>query len=1062
MWLSDTSIKRPVMATVVSLLLLAVGLMSFDRMSLREYPNVDPPVVSIDTTYLGASAAVVESRITKRIEDRIAGISGIEYISSQSTDGRSKITVEFSINRDIDAAANDIRDRVSRILDNLPEQADPPEVEKVDGDESPIMWFNLASDSMTIPELTDFAERYIVDRFSVLDGVARVRIGGGQSFALRIWLDPNKMAEYGVTAQDIETQIRASNVELPVGSVQGRHIMLSLQADKPLETVDDFKNLIIKQSGQTGQITLGEVANVYMGAIERRRFFKGNGMPMVGIGIVKQSNANTLSVARLAKERKDLVNQTLPEGLELKDSYDASVFIQQAVDEVYKTLFIALGLVVLVMLVFLRNVRAAMVPAVTLPVSLLATFWVLWMLGFSVNLLTLLALVLAIGLVVDDAIVVLENTQRHLDLGYRPIAAAYLGTRQVGFAVIATTVVLVAVFLPIGFLEGNIGRLFSEFAITLAVAVMFSSWVALTLSPALASNILQSPKAIRQARAVHSAAVAQQVQTGEAPTTLDKAFSARSGRSSRFHWGNHHFFKKFLVWNLRRPIWISLVFLAVLAALVHYAQKVPQEYVPKEDRGVFFVMVKGPEGATFDYMQSYMAEIEKRLLPLVENGEAKRLIIRAPRSFGNSEVFNSGFVIVVLEDWRQRRNGFDIMQAVRKDLADLSGVKAVPVMRSSIGGRIQKPIQFVIGGSSYEELEEWKALMDAAIEKTNPGLTGLDWDYEPTKPQLRLKVDYAKARALGISHEEVSEALQVLLGSKRVTTFEYNGEEYDILLKADPKWFQAPQDLNQIYLSAEDGSEMIPLSHLVSFREDAAASSLNRYNRVRSITLSANLTDGMALGEGLDYLNRLVKDTLPEHATIDYKGQSRDFQTSSNSIYFVFLFAMAVVFLVLAAQFESFIQPFVIMLTVPLAFAGGIFALLFYGMTLNIYSQIALILLLGLATKNGILIVEFANQLRDRGMSFYAATVSATQLRLRPILMTAFTTCAGTVPLILSEGAGSETRQILGYVLLWGVAFSTLLSLFVIPVAYSLIAKRTGSPLAKTHELEAALAEEVK
>lgn len=1031
MWLSDTSIKRPVLATVVSLLLLAVGMMSFDRMSLREYPNVDPPVVTIDTTYLGASAQVVESRITKRIEDRIAGISGIEYMSSQSTDGRSKITVEFSINRDIDAAANDIRDRVSRIADNLPVQADPPEVEKVDGDESPIMWFNLASDSMTIPELTDFAERYIVDRFSVLDGVARVRIGGGQSFALRIWLDPKKMAEYGVTASEIEAQIRASNVELPVGSVQGQHIMLTLQADKPLQTVEHFKDLIIKQSSQIGQITLQDVANVYMGAIERRRFFKGNGMPMVGIGIIKQSNANTLSVAQLARERKTLVNESLPDGLELKDSYDASVFVQEAVNEVYKTLFISLGLVVLVMLVFLKNVRAALVPAVTLPVSLIATFWVLWMLGFSVNLLTLLALVLAIGLVVDDAIVVLENTQRHLDMGYRPIAAAYLGTRQVGFAVIATTIVLVAVFLPIGFLEGNIGRLFSEFAITLAVAVLFSSWVALTLSPALASNILKSTK--------------------HAKTTRPGAARAR--------WSNHHFFKKFLIKNLRHPIWVWVAFFTVLASLIYYAQKVPQEYVPKEDRGVFFVMVKGPEGATFDYMQSYMTEIESRLMPLVENGEAKRLIVRAPRSFSNSEVFNSGFVIVVLEDWAKRRNGFDIMQAVRKDLSDLSGVKAIPVMRSSIGGRIQKPIQFVIGGSSYEELEKWKGLMDDAIEQTNPGLTGLDWDYQPTKPQLRLKVDYAKARALGISHEEISEALQILLGSKKATTFEYNGEEYDILLKADPKWFQSPQDLNQIYLSSDDGSQMIPLSNLVSLTEDATASSLNRYNRVRSITLSANLVDGYSLGDGLAYLNDLVRETLPAHATIEYKGQSRDFQKSSSSLYFVFIFGLVVVFLVLAAQFESFVQPFVIMLTVPLAFAGGIFALLFYGMSLNIYSQIALVLLLGLATKNGILIVEFANQLRDRGMSFYAAIVSATQLRLRPILMTAFTTCAGTVPLILSEGAGSETRQILGYVLLWGVAFSTLLSLFVVPVAYGLIARRTGSPLAKTHELDAALAE---
>lgn len=1028
MWLSDTAVKRPVLAAVASLLLFAFGLMAFDRMSLREYPNVDPPIVSIDTTYLGASAEVVEKRITKVIEDRIAGVSGIDYISSTSTDGRSRIKVEFSINRDIDAAANDIRDRVSRIVDNLPEQADPPEVEKVEGDESPIMWFNLASDRLTIPELTDFAERHIVDRFSVLDGVARVRVGGGQSFALRIWLNPQKMALYQISAAEIESQIRASNIELPVGALQGRHVMLTLKADKPLKTVEDFKGLVIKQDRQIGQLTLGEVATVEMGAIERRRLFRGNGDAMVGIGIVKQSNANTLSVAELARERKRLVNRDLPEGLELKDSYDASVFVQQAVDEVYKTLIIALGLVVLVMLVFLKNIRAAFVPVVTLPVSLMASFWVLWMFGFSVNLLTLLALVLAIGLVVDDAIVVLENTQRYLDKGHEPIAAAYLGTRQVGFAVVATTMVLVSVFMPIGFLEGNIGRLFSEFSITLAVAVIFSSWVALTLSPALASKLLKSPSStshsLRQVVAVKP--------------------------KSRL-------FQKFLIANLRHPLGVLLLFTMVVASLVYLAQKLPQEYVPKEDRGVFFIMVKAPEGATFDYMQSYMTEMERRLMPLVEKGEVKRLLVRTPRSFGTSEVFNSGFVIVVLEDWSKRRNGFEIMQEVRQSLTDLSGVKAIPVMRSSIGGRIQSPVQFVIGGGSYQELESWQQLMNAAIDKTNPGLTNLDWDYEPTKPQLRLQVDYVRARALGISHQQVTETLQVLLGAKRVTTFEQQGEEYDVLLKAAPKWFQSPKDLEQIYFSLPGQAGMIPLSSLVTLSDQASASSLNRYNRVRAITLSAKLEEGLALGDALNYLNNLTRETLPEHAMIDYKGQSKDFQSASYSVYFVFLFGLVVVYLVLAAQFESFIQPLVIMLTVPMAFAGGVFALSAYGFSLNIYSQIALVLLLGLATKNGILIVEFTNQLRDAGMVMGAALVKATQLRLRPILMTTLTTMVGAVPLILSSGAGAETREVLGIVLLWGVGFSTLISLILVPVAYALIAKHAATPLATERQLLKAL-----
>ncbi|MBN2865341.1 MAG: efflux RND transporter permease subunit [Thiotrichales bacterium] len=1029
MWLSDTAVKRPVLATVVSLLLFAFGLMAFDKMSLREYPNVDPPIVTIDTEYLGASAQVVESRITKIIENRISGISGIQFIESTSQDGRSKIKIEFSIERDIDAAANDIRDRISRILDNLPEQATPPEVEKADGDDSVIMWFNLNSDQMTVPELTDYAERYLVDRFSVLDGVGRVRIGGGQSLAMRIWLNPQLMSTYGITSQDIETQLRAANVELPVGSIQGEHILFNVQVNKPLRTVEDFENLIIKQDDQIGQLLLGQVAEVKLGTIENRRSFNGNGQPMVGIGIIKQSNANTLSVAKLARDRKNAINKTLPDGLVLNDSYDSSVFIQSAIDEVYKTLFLALGLVALIMLIFLKNWRAALVPMVTLPVSLMATFFVLWSLGFSINLLTLLALVLAIGLVVDDAIVVLENTQRHLDKGYQPVAAAYLGTRQVGFAVIATTLVLVAVFMPIAFLEGQVGRLFSEFAITLAVAVIFSSLVALTFSPAIASNLLKTPKS----------------------KTNGSSFKKRTSKGLKF-------FKKLQIKSLRYA-WVAvLFFVGVLASGIYYGQEVKQEYVPKEDRGVFFVIMKGPEGATFDYMHSYAQEVENRLMPLVENGEAKRLLVRTPQSFGGGEIFNSGIVIVVLEDWAKRRPAAEIMKETQMKLSDLTGIKAFPVMRSSIGGRIANPVQFVIGGSSYEELEEWKNLMDEAIQKTNPGLTNMDWDYEPNKPQLNLTVDYAKAKALGVSHESISETLQVLLGGKRATTFQHKGEEYDIYIKAAHEWFKSPQDLEQIFLRSETTDQMIPLSELTEYTTGGVASSLNRFNRVRAITLNAKLEDNLALGDALSYLEQTVRETLPDTAVIDYRGQSRDFQNASQSFYFVFIFGIAVIFLVLAAQFESFVHPFIILFTVPLALTGGIFALLYFGLSLNIYSQIALVLLLGLATKNGILIVEFTNQLRDQGLSLYRALITSVSLRLRPILMTTITTMAGTIPLIFSSGAGSETRYILGIILFFGVAFAMVLSLWIIPVAYALLAKKTHSP----HTTERLLNEALK
>ena len=1026
MFLSDMSVKRPVLAFVMSALLLAFGLISFDRMSLREYPNIDRPIVTIDTRYTGASATVVENRITKLIENRIAGVNGIKFISSSSQDGRSKITVEFSLDRDIDAAANDLRDRVSKVLDNLPEEADPPEVEKADGDESVIMWFNLASDRMSVTELTDYAERYLVDQFSVLDGVARVRVGGGQSYALRIWLDPLKLASYGIAIATVEQRLREANVELPAGNLQGINTMLTVQVQKPFSSVAEIENLVIENVG-AAQIRLNEIARVQLGAIETRRVFRGNGVPMVGIGIIKQSTANTLSVAERAKAQKARVNQILPEGMALEDSYDASVFVQSAVSEVYKTLFIALGLVTLVMILFLRSFKTALIPLITLPISILATFWLLYQFGFTINLLTLLALVLAIGLVVDDAIVVLENIQRHIEQGHHPLTASYLGARQVGFAVIATTLVLISVFMPIGFLEGNVGRLFTEFAVTLSVAVLFSSWVALTLSPALASKILSAKK--------------------PSAKTVKPLFSKK--------------FNTLLSYNLRYPWIIFAAFALIIVGLVWQAPQVKQELVPKEDRGAFFISVKGPEGASFEYMNQYMEEIERRLTPWVDKGYAKRLLIRSPRAFGNAQVFNTGFVIIVLEDWSKRPDAQVLMKQARAKLKDLTGVKMGINMRSGIGGKVQKPVQFVISGSSYEQLEQWQQIMSQAINKDNPGFISGDWDYNPNKPQLKLNIDYDQASVLGIDQKTLSETLQVLLGSKTVTTFPFKGEEVDILLEAEHQELMSPQDLANIYLPSDSG-QMVSLGQFVTFEQFAAPASLRRYNRMRSITFSANLQDNLSLDEALQHLQKLVRQNLPAEAVISYRGQSLEFQESSSNLQFTFIFALSVIFLVLAAQFESFKSPLIIMLSVPLALAGGLLAMQFYSISLNIFSQIALILLLGLATKNGILIVEFANQLRDQGKSLYHALIQATQQRLRPILMTTITTCVGAIPLILSSGAGAETRQILGYILLWGVAFSTLLSLFFIPALYALMAKNVHAPQYTSRRLQRLLQQESK
>ncbi|MBK1645637.1 multidrug transporter AcrB [Thiocapsa imhoffii] len=1019
MILSDVSVTRPILAAVLSLLLVAFGLVSFDRLPLREYPDIDPPVVSIETVYPGAAANVVETRITQVIEDRIAGVEGIRTIESISEDGRSAITIEFNIDRDIDGAANDIRDRVSAVLDQLPPETDPPNIQKVDSNEDVIMWLNLVSDTMSVPELTDYARRYLVDRFSVLDGVARIRVGGSQVYAMRVWLDRTELAARGLTVADVEAALRAENLELPAGSIESIDRQFSVRTNRTFNDADDFARLVLARGSDGHLVRLGDVARVERGTEENRTFFRGNGVPMVGIGVVKQSTANTVAVAEAAKAEAERINATLPEGMEIKQSFDSSVFIKDAVKEVYKTLFIAISLVILVIFLFLGSVRAMLVPAVTVPVSLVATFSVLLALGFSINILTLLALVLAIGLVVDDAIVVLENIHRRMEeYGESRLVAAYRGTRQVGFAVVATTVVLISVFVPIAFLQGDVGRLFSEFALTMAAAVAFSSFVALSLSPMLASQIL--PQAHRRASLTH-------------------------GVDWTFQWIRRGY-GTLLRLLLRQPWIVILAFVATLGTALWLFQQIPQEYAPKEDRGAFFVIVNGPEGASYQYMTEYMDEIEERLMPYTESGEAIRLLVRAPRTFTTTALFNTGIVVMVLNDFDQRRSGWVIMDEVRAKLADLPGVTAFPVMRQGFGARIQKPVQFVIGGGTYEELAQWRDTLLAAIEEDNPGLIGIDWDYKETKPQLKIDIDYDRAADLGITVGQIGRTLETMLGSRKVTTYLDMGEEYDVILEGERSEQRTPGSLENIYVRSERSGQLIPLSNLVTVTESADSQSLNRFNRLRAITIEANLASGLALGDALRYLEAKVAEHLPEQAQIDYKGQSRDFRSSSQDILFVFVLGLVVVFLVLAAQFESWVHPLVIMLTVPLAMAGALLALWLTGQTLNIYSQIGLIMLVGLAAKNGILIVEFANQLRDQGKAFRDALLEAADVRLRPIVMTGITTAAGSLPLILSSGAGAETRVVIGTVILAGVLAATLFTLFVVPVAYDLLARRTGSP----------------
>ncbi len=1032
MILSDLSVTRPVLASVVALLLVIFGLVSFSQLPLREYPDIDPPVVSVETNYPGASASVIDTQITERIEESIAGVEGIEFIESESRDGVSRITVRFSLRRDVDAAANDIRDRVARVLRQLPDEADPPEVRRVDANADVIVWWNLVGTDYSIPELTDYAERFLADRFSVIDGVAQIRVGGAQSYAMRIWLDRQALAARNLTVDDVEQALRSENVELPAGSIESMTRQFTVRVARQFNAAEEFARLVLFRGDDGYLVRLGDVARVERGTVEDRTLFRGNGEPMVGIGVIRQSTANTLEVARAVREEVDRLNPNLPDGMELIASFDSSVFVEGAVREVYRTLFIAIGLVVLTIFLFLGSLRAVVVPAVAVPVALISTFIALAAFGFTINLLTLLALVLAIGLVVDDGIIVVENVRRRMDdYGESALVAAFRGTRQVAFAIISTTLVLISVFVPIALLQGDIGRLFSEFALTMAAAVAFSSFVALTVSAMLASRVLR-PR--------------------DQDNRLVMAIDAGINLMRRIYQA-----------LLRQVIGFRWVALGVIIGLFAIAgalfSVIPDEYAPTEDRGAFFVLVNGPEGASFSFMEDYMNEIERRMMPLVEDGEISRLLVRAPRDFGNLAVFNTGIVIVVLDDWSRRRPASEIMADVRGRLSDLPGIQTGVAMRQGFGGGFRNPVQFVIGGAgSYEELAEWRDTLLAAVERDNPGLTGIDWDYKETQPQLEVNIDYNRAAELGVTVGTIGRTLETMLGSRRVTTYIEDGQEYDVLVEGERDRQRSPAALENIHVRSERSGQLIPLSNLVTLTDFADSTSLNRYNRVRSITIQAALDNGLTLGEALSFLETTARENLPETVVIDYRGQSRDFMTAGTSVAFVFLLGLVVVFLVLAAQFENWVHPLVIMFGVPLAVGGGLLGLWLTGSTLNIYSQIGLVMLIGLAAKNGILIVEFVNQLRDEGKDFDEAIIEGATIRLRPIIMTGITTVAGALPLILSSGAGAETRQVIGIVVLSGVSVSTVLTLFVIPVLYSLLARRTGSPQRVRRELDSQLA----
>ena len=1015
MVLSDVSIKRPVLATVISLVLVIFGLFAYRQLSVREYPDIDPPVVSVNTIYRGASAEIIETQITQVIEDTIAGLEGVKSIESSSREESSSVSIEFVVDRNVDAATNDVRDRVARVLSKLPDEADPPTISKTEADARPILWVTLASDRMSALDMTDYAQRYLVDRLSVVPGVASVTISGGSPYAMRIRMDRAALAARNLTVQDVENAIRRQNVDLPSGRLEGQQRELAVRTASGLKTPQEFRNLVVRES-EGYLVRLGEVAEVELAAENERTEMRSDGRRTIGLGIIRQSKGNTLEVADGVKAIMAQIQPSLPAGMVMGIGYDQSVFIQQSIDEVYHALMVAMALVIGVIFLFLRSWRATLIPAVAIPVSVIASFSVLAALGYSVNVLTLLALVLAIGLVVDDAIVVLENIHRRIEEGEPPLLAALRGARQIGFAVISTTIVLVAVFVPISFQEGNTGRLFREFGIAVAAAVLFSGLVALSLTPMMCSKLLRKA---RDEGVLHR--LTEPLFVG-----LTRGYGAAVGAA------------------LNAPLIVMAAAVLVSVAAYGFFRALPREFAPIEDRGVVIMSIEAPQGASIDYTRRYIREVERRLEPLREQGIARTIFTVLAPSFGRQSPVNYAFGVIRLRDWKERDvSAQEVVKRIYPQLLQVTGVRIFANNPPSLGQRgFQPPVRFIIGGPSYEAVNEWAERVIERAQK-NRRLINVSKDYEETRPELRVQIDRDRAADLGLSVEVIGRTLETMLGQRFVTTFDRAGKQYNVMVQGRPEDRAAATDVSNLYVRSATTGRLIPLANVVSFEEAAGARDLPRVDRLRAVTISASLAPGYTLGEALDYMERIAGEELPGEARVTYGGQSREFKESSSALYLTFGLALLVVFLVLAAQFESFIHPVIIMISVPLAVTGALAAMLVMGISLNVYSQIGIIMLVGLIAKNAILIVEFANQLRDAGRDIMDAVREAAVVRLRPILMTSIATMLGALPLAMGTGAGAESRQALGIVVIGGMGFATVLSLFAVPVLYLLLARYT-------------------
>ncbi|MCZ4373497.1 vibriobactin export RND transporter permease subunit VexH [Vibrio diazotrophicus] len=1014
MLISDVSVKRPVAALVLSMLLCVFGFVSFTKLAVREMPDIENPVVSISTRYQGASATIIENQITSVLEEQLTGISGVDEITSVTRNGSSRITVTFNLGYDLNTGVSDIRDAVARAQRSLPEGADDPLVFKNNGSGQASMYINLSSSTMDRTQLTDYMERVLVDRFSLISGVSSVDVSGGLYKVMYVRLQPELMAGRGVTTSDISAALRRENIESPGGQVRNDSTVMSVRTARTYQKPQDFEYLVVKRVNGS-PIYLKDVADVFLGAENENSTYKTDGVVNVSMGIVPQSDANPLEVAQRVHQQVDNIQKFLPENTKLVVNYDSTIFIERSIEEVYSTLFITGGLVVLVLYIFIGQARATLIPAITVPVSLISSFIAAYYFGFSINLITLMALILSIGLVVDDAIVVVENIFHHIEQGEKPLLAAYKGTREVGFAVVATTLVLVMVFLPISFMDGMVGLLFTEFSVLLAMSVIFSSLIALTLTPVLGSKILKA-----------------NVKPNGFNRFVDKLFAKLESA-----------YRTMLRFALRFKWFAPLVILGCIGGSYQFMQSVPAQLTPSEDRGVIFAFVRGADATSYNRMSANMDLVEARLKPLLGQGFLRSFSIQSP-AFGGNAGDQTGFVIMTLDDWNQRSiTAQNALGEVRKALAGIPDVRVIPFMPGFRGGS-NEPVQFVLGGSDYTELKEWAEKLEAEAESSTY-MTGVDINYSEKTPELVVTVDKQRASELNISVQDISDTLEVMLGGKAVTTFVERGEEYDVYLRGDENSFNNAADLSQIYMRTGNG-DLVTLDTVTKIEEVASAIRLSHYNKQKAITITANLADGATLGQALDFMDQKALEILPSDISVSYSGESKDFKENQSSVAVVFALALLVAYLVLAAQFESFINPMVIMFTVPMGVFGGFLGLFIMGQGMNVYSQIGMVMLIGMVTKNGILIVEFANQLRDRGVEFEKAIVDASARRLRPILMTAFTTLAGSIPLIVSTGAGYESRVAVGTVIFFGMAFATVVTLFVIPAMYRLISAKTQAP----------------